>query len=585
MTEEEQRRAQQERDEANRLISRINSLTGQIDRASREKQTLEQELAQMTSKVHEMIGYAGQMDQAVNAAMGKLSRRVEELDVDTSSLFEALNELSNSYFLFKNISTASKNISQYTDEYYTKFSYYNELRRITLGYVIGLDSYICSSDTMRKKVETAYLQNTEYWLAYCISAVMLWASDEKEAAERAMNKSLSIHYFNSCLFYLLINLRFGRVDAAKQWYVNYLERVDLNELGDDWQYLLQAYLSGAFGVDAVFQEQVAKSFRELMQKMEEGHSEYVQKVTAKAVSFAETYLHQSEAEFVMLKQYCNEYSELRILLSEAEKNAILAKHYNQIAEQIVDEENHLEQRIENVLYSLINNYDDDELDIVMKRSYNEAVVKAKGDISAAQSHYYAMFADRAVRSSLDEQLMNWAFASDNSQTDITVRRFSISYIKEWIAEGFAQFASAYRSKEKEAYTITIDNCSLTCDENNYEASRVKLVHHYDKNKLRDTLKDKLVLIYIGACAASLLTLVAMNFFFSPAVLIIAVLLGLAGSFLLWRRIVDMKAILKEKKRKGVAAFKKTWDELNLWRKAYRDEDIRNADLLNAISRF
>ena len=95
-----------------------------------------------------------------------------------------------------------------------------------------------SIENAQKKVEKAYLHNTQYWLAYCISAVMLWANDEPAAAQRAMCKSLSVNPRNSALFYLLINLRFNRIDAAKKWYVHYLDQTDMNDLGDEWQYLL-----------------------------------------------------------------------------------------------------------------------------------------------------------------------------------------------------------------------------------------------------------------------------------------------------------------------------------------------------------
>ena len=79
-----------------------------------------------------------------------------------------------------------------------------------------------------------------------------------------MSKSLSVNYFNSCLFYLLINLRFNRIEAAKKWYVNYLDRADMNDLGDEWQYLLQAYLFGAFGSDEEFQNIVAQCFQNML---------------------------------------------------------------------------------------------------------------------------------------------------------------------------------------------------------------------------------------------------------------------------------------------------------------------------------
>ena len=113
----------------------------------------------------------------------------------------------------------------------------------------------------------------------------------------------------------------------------------------------------------------------------------------------------------------------------------------------------------------------------------------------------------------------------------------------------------------------------------------KLDAHYDKNKLRDTFKDKFVLIYSVMCAVSVVLLLVLLAYFSPVILTIAILVGLAGSFLLWRRIVDMGKILKEKKRKGKLLLKQALDELTQWRKAYKEADAQSVDMLNAIASF
>ena len=78
-------------------------------------------------------------------------------------------------------------------------------------------------------------------------ALMLWASDEKEAAGRALEKALFMDPQKSALYFMLINLRFSRVQTAQNWFVNYMDRVNPSNLGGEWQYLLQAYLAGAFG--------------------------------------------------------------------------------------------------------------------------------------------------------------------------------------------------------------------------------------------------------------------------------------------------------------------------------------------------
>lgn len=582
MTEEEYRA---EQEEAERLTRQINYVIDQINYTNRENAELEAELEVAIDNVHILIGNCGSMDKAVYEEMGWLSGVVGQADVSTKEVFQALNELTVQYFTFKSISTASKNVTQYNDEYFTKFSYYNELRRISLGYVIGLDSNIINSETMRKKVEKAYLQNSEYWLAYSIAAVMLWSNNEKEAAQRAMSKSLSINYFNSCLFYLLINLRFNRIDAAKKWYVNYLDRADMNNLGDEWQYLLQAYLFDAFGADEEFQEVIAKCFQSMLAQVEVTTVDFAKKFTQKALEFAELYVHKTNYEFTTLGRTCDEYPQMKDLLSTAEKNIEIAKYYDNLAEAEITEASDLPQRIENVLYSLINDYDEEELKVIQKIKYNEAIIAAKGDVAAAQANYDAMFADKQKNKNLGDLLLSWTFADDTAQTDVSVKRFSISFMKEAIAKGFEQFVEKYRAREKETYTFNIDECIIECSENDYAKAEKTLDRYYDKNKFKNTIKDKQVLIYSGLCGLALLLLLILFAYFSPVILTFGILIGLAGSFMLWRRIVDMGKMLKEKKRKGKLLLNRALDELKQWRAAYKEADEKHADMLKAIERF
>lgn len=588
MTDEERREAERreaERREAEALQREISRAESQINRTIYENTNLEKELDLSIRNVYRLIDQCGVLDKNVYEQMNWLSGIVSKAEITTKDVFDALNELTRAYFTFKNISSASKNMTQLTEEYHTKFSYYHELRRITLGYVVGLDANIVSSESMRKKVEKVYLQNSDYWLAYAISSVMLWASDEQEAAFRAVSKSLSINYFNTCLFLLLINLRFNRIDAARKWYINYLDRADLRHLGEEWQYLLQAYLFGAFGADEQFQQEIAARFQDMLKQVEVSTLDFGKRFSNKAIAFAQVYLHTTEQHYPMLGRYCLEYGEMKQLLSEAEKNIKIAKDYQALAETEIDEGRDLAQRIENVLYSLISNYDADEWKVVKKLKYNEAVVSAKGDVQAAQAKYNAMYADTKMKTSLGDLLLYWAFDEDANQTQLAVKRFSIALMKESIAKGFARFAENYRQNEREKYTIDIDGCKLTCDESNFEPAKASLEKYYDKNKWKDKWKDKFVFLYGLLLVAALITLGVMPFFFSKIALTLSVIVGLAGSFLLWRRLVDVGKILLEKKRKGVLKLKETLVEMGQWRCDYKEADAQNEELLHAIGKF
>lgn len=579
MTEEE---ARAEREEAERLLAEISRLQNQIERAILENQNLQAELESLVKNIEIVTENAAAMDVEVNKSMEYVRGRIQEADVSTSELFALIDDLTNSYFTFKNLSTATKNVTQFTDEYFTRFKFFNELRRITLGYVIGLDAHICSDETLRKKVEETYLQNTEYWLAYAIMAVMLWANDEEEAAKRAMSKALTMDYSSTSLFFLLVNLRFTRVDAAKKWYLSYLDRVDMEKLGNEWQYLLQAYLSGVFGVDKEFNHLVRDCFTNMLEQMESMHPNYGNQVSEKTFTYSEAYIHVTNNEFETLRRNSPDYEDLKNLLSAAEKNEVLAVHFRNVVEDNTQVESNMFQRIENILYDLINAYDKDELKVIKNKRYNEMIIKAKGDLGLAQQFYNQEFPTESNTTTLEDLLFSWAFEEDSNRVDITVKKFSILYLKKWIAKGFQTYADNYRKKEKEKIQIEIDGWHGECDENSFENSQAELQKYYNRNRVWDTLKDKYVLIFIGMAIAALVVLGITIFKFNKIALVIGILLGIVSGFLLWRRIVDMQAILRAKREKGYALLKKALDELKSWRILYKEADEKNADLVSVF---
>lgn len=579
MTAEE---ARAEAAEAERLFAEISRLQNQVERAIIENQNLQVELSTLVENVEILAQNAGVMDDKVNKSMDYIRNRIADADVSTSELFALINDLTSSYFTFKNLSTASKNVSQFTDEYYTKFKSFNELRRISLGYVIGLDAHIRADETMRKKVEGVYLQNTEYWLAYAIMSVMLWASDEEEAAKRARSKALSMDYFSSSLFYLLINLRFTRVEAAQKWYLSYLDRIDMGNLGNEWQYLLQAYLSGVFGVNKEFNALVHDCFINMLQQMESMHPNYGNKVADKTLSFSNAYIHITNNEFETLRRNCTEYSALKTLLSNAEKNEVLAVHFRNVIESNNQIESDMFQRIENILYDLINEYDKNEIKVIKNKRYNEMVIKAKGDLGLAQQYFNLEYPNVSTTESLEDLLFKWAFEEDSSQVDITVKKFAISYLKKWIKKGFKAYGEGYRKVEKEKYNILIDGWQKECSEDSYKEAEEELVKHYNENRVFDTIKDKYVMIFIGMAFAAIIILGITAWKFNKVALVIGILLGVVSGFLLWRRISDIQIILRAKREHGCQILQKALEELKSWRTLYKQEDVKNADLVSVF---
>jgi hypothetical protein len=573
--EQEQREIEQLINEINRLVEENNQLTEEINVALSNIQILE--------------GNVRSLHKSLEPRIRGVSGEVEVNSDSTKAVNQAIKEMSEQYFTFKALSTASKNVTQYTDEYYTRFSYYNNLRRITLGYVIGLDANFVTSENMRKTVEKAYLQNTEYWLAYATMAVMLWASDEKEAAKRALDKAMFIEPQKASLYFMLINLRFSRNETAQNWFINYMDRVNPSDLGDEWQYLLQAYLAGAFGEDDGFQAEVSKYLHKMTVQSEATTADFSKRFVDRAYNYAGTYLHRTKANFAYLKGACTDYEEMMQVLSSAEKNAVLAQYYDELLNEEDERGEDIYQRIENVLYSLINDYDDAELVVVKKIKLNEHIIAAQGNQAAAQKKFDEEFGDGKNKNFAD-LLTEWAFAEDSRITPLSVRKFAVSCMREWIYKGYEKHAKAYREKEKSAYTFDIDGCVLTSTENDFEQGKETIEKYYEKNRWKNILADKFIKIYGLITIVGLLILIIMGVqlakgHFSPVALTAGVLAVLLGVFLLWRQTVAMIAQLKERQRVSIQRFKHVLEELAQWRELYKTEDAKLVDLEAAIEQF
>ena len=574
MTQEEY---EQEQREIERLVNQINSLIAENNRLIAEIQAAVNDVRILEKNVRTLHG---NVERSIRGTASEITANA----ADTRKISEAIEELTRQYFTFKTLSTASKNLSQYTDEYYTRFSNYHQLRRITLGYVIGLDTQFVTADNMRKVVEKEYLQNTEYWLAYASAAVMLWASNEEEAAKRAVGKALFMNPTKAALFFMLINLRFGRLEPAQSWFTYYMERVNPSDLGEEWKYLVLSYLSGAFGQNEQFQDVIASNLKGMLAKTEATTVDFGRKFSDRAYEFARTYLHQTKQGFSYLKRYCTSYQEMENMLTDAEKNSLIAERYGTLLDSKEETGEDIAQRIENVLYALVNSYDDAEFEIVKKIRYNDAVLTAQGDVTKAQQKYDQEFGgDKKM--TFGDLLAEWAFSEDTNLTPGIIQKFSISFMKDWILKGYEKFAQDYRAKEKESYTFNVDGCEVSCSEDEFSKAKKSIETYFDKNRWKNVFSDKFVLLYILLCACGILTLGIMTVHFSKIALTIGILLVIVGAFLLWRRIADRGGLLQEKKRLAVQKIEHCLEELREWRNLLHQEDARSSDLEDALSRF
>lgn len=579
----------EEYQEYKRLVDRYNYLVKQNN-------NLQAELEIGIQNCYVVAGNMETVGKNATRQVSYVSGEVTDANEVIEKLHRCIIDVTDRYFLFKNLSEASKMLTKYNDEYYTRFKHYNELRRITLGYVIGLDSYIISNESLRKRVEKAYLANTDYWLAYAISAVMLWASDEKEAAYRALNKALLMDAYKANVFFMLVNLRFGRTEVAKKWFASLLDKTDVNNMGDEWQYVLHTYLIGAISSDNEFREAVSHQFERMIDQTEATNADFSGRVIERSYRFAQTFIHVTDSEYITLRECSPQYQEMKKLLSDMEKIGVMAAYYNELYSMEEDKADNLSERIENVLYDLINSYDEQEFEVIKQIKLNEAILAAQGDTAIANQRFEEQYGSGRSSRTFAGLMIKWAFSEDYRETNVVIRRFAMQYLKDRIAKGVSSYFEERAASVKERYSVDIGNpggripqCHIECNENEFDSSAAMVNSHYNKQKFRYVTTDKHFQIYVMLCIVAVVILcfgaLAVHTAAFPVLLTLGIALGIFGGFLVWRRWVDVAGELGEKCRLAVVQLRKALEEMADWRKKITAEYSAACDLMDAINRF
>ncbi|MDE6474169.1 MAG: hypothetical protein K2L70_03640 [Clostridia bacterium] len=587
MSEYDVERQQQLIAEYNRLVDRANSL-----RAENNRLTVEVDRCQ--DDVVESIGIIEALNKAVPPRMEVSTDETIKKEVIAANVSRTIDDLAQSYRLLKISSTASKNLTSSTEKYYTLYRTYNDLRKVSLGYVVGLDSNLWTSDIPRQTVEKMYVANTDYWLAYATMAVMLWASNEEDACQRAISRSMLMNERKSSLFFLLASLRFDRIDAAKEWYKVYFKIVDANGVGDEIIYILQALLSGALGSDPDFANEVGEKMRELIVKAR-SNSATKRLVSESIDNHIQTIISVTDKEYIALKHICVEYDQMLNLVSSAEKNEMIKKYFLSIAQSDFSLKNRLAERIEDSLYSLISTYDDPEQQLVDKISYEEAVVKANGRTDVAKQAYDKMIAERDNKNNMALILTDAALNS-KMQTDSRVRKFCLNSIQQDCIDGVERFAQ-YRKNEKQEYDLIVDGCQLKGDENSFETNQSKLLSYYDSLIKRSIKEDKshktCIRLLIGSVALFalflLLSIVGFaskwNIGASVTLLIFAILavgVGVLMGFMKADQKKKIKKAFEYRIQNGVKMLKNGLEDMAQWRKYYKEQDAIYEELMQVL---
>ena len=566
--------------EAARLRAQIESTLAQIEIERARQRELHATLQFNIDSANRLADATRSLSADVSRDMKRTGGHIDQRATDSRDLLMALRNVSENYFRYKNLAEATRDLTRDTTKYNEQFRTYNQLRRISLGSVMAVDTNLIGKNETRTFVEKEYLKNTDYWLSYATMAIMLWWNDEKAPALRARDKALTMSQRRAALYFMFCNMKFGRAQAASEWYNCYLQSISAADTGPEFQYLLEAYLSGALRGDEAMSAKVSHQIDDLCLSVRDVEPQFDDRVASETVEYMKAKAHTTAFDFFYLPQYCDAAGQLRSVLSDAEKNALCTDDFRSLALQKAGRTN-LSGKIEDSIYQVIESMDDQELAIYRRMQLNELIVASKGDVAQANKAFEERYPANQ-RNAFSDLMIRWAFADNDITVLPQIRRWAVARLAPAMRNGMLSFVEGYRREVHDRYTIHVDQWSGEYGEGEIDQAVDSYNRYYAKNRWKMLAMDKFVLIFASIVLVGLVVLVCSVFHPIAALIVAGALCVVAGVFCIWRRIDMLSAQTESWRLKSIEIITKTLEELGSWRQAYKQADAGFEELDDAL---
>jgi hypothetical protein len=203
------------------------------------------------------------LDQTINSFKSRVDVKVNDVNTSTASIQATTNKIYENIEKFKTDmlhgeekQIAHENILRIDQIIKEQFSNYIAIRRTVMGVVRDFDINLVRNSTIQELSEELWITSSRYWLSYALIAITAWVNNYPDVAKNALAESGRKDAIKTTLFFCLMNLRFGRMDAAKKWFYEYFKTLDPTMLQQETAILLQSFLNGIFGKDKELEHEV-----------------------------------------------------------------------------------------------------------------------------------------------------------------------------------------------------------------------------------------------------------------------------------------------------------------------------------------
>ena len=350
-------------------------------------------------------------------------------------------------------SNAQQRLIQIRQEIEKRFGHYDIVRRTTTGILQADDLGIVKKTTISDATEELMISTPGYWLAPCLVALAAWINDQPELAEKALREGIKRNDEKTSLFFALICRRADRKQAALKWTQRYLENQDEENIDHKTVIILDAFTSGLLGNDSegVVSKQIGK---------------WMDRLSAKP-GFVETQIEQwsdainlkrkpiASSEYTYLRKYSKTWPVLQDIMEGAHLHADILAYFIDIFDREMSTEA-LKVQLDEILNSLVTDYDEEELPLKKEEKYNQYIVDFDGDEDRARRNMTVEEKAYETHKDFTQLLTDAAMGSGSANSNPSTQKFAIALSKGWITDAYVDITAQNRMKIPHEIEINVD---------------------------------------------------------------------------------------------------------------------------------
>ena len=480
------------------------------------------------------------LNQTINSFKSKVDVKVNDVSASTASIqattdliYRNIEDFKQKMFQGESKQIAHENIIRIDQLLKEQFSNHIAIRRTVMGVVRDFDINLVRNSTIQELSEELWITSSRYWLSYALIAITAWVNNYPEVAKNALSESGRRDAIKTTLFFCLMNLRFGRIEAAKKWFYEYFNTLDPTMLQQETAILLQSFLNGVFGKDKELEHEVIQLIDQWISIINEN-----EQISNELLNGYETYIAnlnpQVKFTYESVLRFCTNADQLQKSYKDVSKYELLLQLVKSLDGEAEpqDDENY-KSRIDAILMNLISNYDEEELELKRQQDYFRYIVENEGDTEQAEKQYQADIETQNQSTfNIGKQMINWAIYSDSIETDVQVRKFGFQNTKSWFKDAVENFDAKMQHQFPSEYRLHIDTWEGVSNGTDQAEQIQSMKIHFENNKFQN--------MYVNTpnvLAAILLVVSAGLAFLTLYALIVT---GLAAGFLVFRVLKAMK---------------------------------------------